>query len=141
LGVIFSYHPIPQLALDTGLGLSLTGWRVGGRVRYNFLTGDWTPFLGGGMAYASGFADQELDAQYGVDKAKMKVKASPFAQLAGGVNYTGTEGFVFTAAAGYSFLLRDKNTEYVSGSVDAYNGVKGIYGGGIIVSVAFGYAF
>lgn len=141
LGVIFSYHPIPQLALDSGLGLSLTGWRIGGRVRYNFLTGDWTPFLGAGAAFASGYGDQAIDAQYGTDKAKMKVAPSPFAQVAGGVNYTGTEGFVFTAAAGYSFLLKDKNTTYVSGSTDAYNYVKGIYDGGIILSVAFGYAF
>jgi hypothetical protein len=57
------------------------------------------------------------------------------------VNYTGTEGFVFTATTGYSFLLKDHNTTYVSGSTDAYKDVKAVYDGGLIVSVAFGYAF
>ena len=141
MGVNFSYHFIPQLALDTGLGLSLTGWRLGGRMRFNFLTGDWTPFLGGGAAFASGFGDQAIDAQSGTEKAKIKVLASPFAQVAGGVNYTGTEGFSFTATTGYSFLLKDHNTTFVSGSPQAYADVKPIYDGGLILSVAFGYAF
>ena len=46
-----------------------------------------------------------------------------------------------TKPVGYSFLLKDKNTTYVSGSTDAYNYVKGIYNGGVILSIAFGYAF
>lgn len=142
LGANFSYHIIPQLALDAALGLSLTGTRVGARARFNFLTSEWTPFLGGGMSYASGFGDQVIDAQYGTDKAKMKVDGSPFAQVAGGVNYTGKEGFTFTVAIGYSFLLKDHNTTFVSGSPEAYDYAKNnLYAGGKTLSAAFGYAF
>lgn len=141
LGVNFSYHFVPYLAIDTGAGLSATGWRVGARARTNFLTGEWTPFLGLGVSFASGTSGQEFEAESGGEKAKLEVLSSPFLQFAGGVNYTGTEGFVFTATTGYSLLLKKENTRYVSGSVDAYDDIQAIYEGGLIVSVAFGYAF
>ena len=141
MGVNFSYHPEPHFAIDTGLGLSLTGWRAGLRLRANLLTGEWTPFLGAGVSIASGFGDQAVEVESQGDKVKLLVHTSPFVQLGGGVNYTGSEGFVFMATTGYSILTRKSNTEYVSGSTDAYQDVKPIYGGGLIVSVAFGYAF
>jgi hypothetical protein len=141
LGANFSYHFIPQLALDTGAGLSLTGWRVGARVRANLLKGEWTPFLGLGMAYATGFGDQAIEGQARSEKAKLRVLGSPFLQVAAGVNYTGTEGFVFTATSGYSILLKNDNTRFVSGSLDAYEDIRALYKGGLILSVAFGYAF
>lgn len=141
LGVNFSYHPDPHLALDTGAGLSLTGWRVGFRVRGNLLTGEWTPFLGAGLSYATGLGEQDIELESKGEKAKLRILPSPFLQIAGGVNYTGREGFVFTATTGYSVLLRDHNTTYRSGSFETYEDVKPIYGGGLILSVAFGYAF
>jgi hypothetical protein len=141
LGVNFSYHFIPYLALDTGLGLSLTGWRVGTRVRANLLTGEWTPFFAAGFSFASGTAGQDIEVSSKGEKTKLRVYKSPFLQLGAGVNYTGTEGFVFTATTGYSFLLRDHNTFFVDGSPTAYDDVKALYDGGVIVSVAFGYAF
>ena len=141
LGVNFSYHIIPYLAVDTGLGVSLTGGRVGARIRANLLKGEWTPFFAAGFSYASGSNDQNIDQQSKDEKVKLRVYKSPFAQLGTGVNYTGTEGFAFTATLGYSILLRDHNTYFVEGSRAAYDDVKPIYGGGLIVSVAFGYAF
>lgn len=141
LGVNFSYHPDPHLALDTGAGLSLTGWRVGLRVRGNILTGEWTPFLGAGVSYATGLGDQDVELESKGEKAKLRVLPSPFAQFAVGANYTGREGFVFTATTGYSLLLRDHNTSFQSGSAETYDDTKIIYDGGLILSVAFGYAF
>jgi hypothetical protein len=141
LGVNFSYHIIPQFALDAGAGLSLTGPRVGIRARANLLKGEWTPFLGAGISYASGTSGQNSTTQSRGEDVTFRVYKSPFLQLAAGVNYTGTEGFAFTATTGYSILLRDHNTLYVGGSRDAYNDIKPIFDGGLIVSVAFGYAF
>lgn len=141
LGVNFSYHPIPHLALDTGAGLSLTGWRASFRVRGNLLTGEWTPFLGAGLSYATGLGDQDVEAAAKGENAKLRILPSPFLQLGAGVNYTGNEGFVFTATTGYSVLLREENTTYTSGSRQAYDDAKAIYDGGLILSVAFGYAF
>jgi hypothetical protein len=82
-----------------------------------------------------------IEAQSRNEKAKLKVRPSPFLQFAGGVNYTGSEGFVFTATSGYSLLLDKPNTQFVEGSAEAYDDVKVVYDGGLIVSVAFGYAF
>ena len=141
LGVNFSYHFIPYLAVDTGLGISLTGLRVGARVRANLLTSEWTPFVAAGFSYAAGTNGQNAEIQAKSEKAWLRVYKSPFLQLGAGVNYTGTEGFAFTATTGYSVLLRDHNTHFVDGSPAAYDEVKPMFGGGLIVSVAFGYAF
>jgi hypothetical protein len=106
------------------------------------LTGEWTPFLGAGVSYATGFDDRAIESEGKSGKVKLLVEQSPFLQFAGGVNYTGTDGFVFTATTGYSLLLKKGgNTSYVSGSKDSYDEVKPLFGGGLIVSVAFGYAF
>jgi hypothetical protein len=141
LGANFSFHPIPQLALDTGLGLSLPGLRVGVRARYNFLKGEWTPFLGTGLTYSAGSGGQAIKTKSGSDEVEMEVLPSPYWQFAGGVNYTGTEGFVFMATTGYALLLEKDNTRYVSGSEKAFNDISALMDGGVIVSVAFGYAF
>lgn len=140
LGANFSYHPIPYLAFDTGLGLSLTGGRLGVRARYNVLLGDWTPFFGAGFSYAGG-SNKPIEFRDQGESCHLKVLPSPFFQLAAGVNYTGREGFVFMATTGYSLLLDKPNTRYVDGSSDVYDRFKVIYRGGLIVSVAFGYAF
>jgi hypothetical protein len=141
LGFLFSYHFVPYVAIDTGVGLSITGFRAGARVRTNFLTGEWTPFLGAGVSFAGGSGGQAVESESGGEKTKLEVLGSPFAQFQGGVNYTGTEGFVFTGTTGYSLLMKKENTRYVSGSLDAYKDIQLIYEGGLIVSVAFGYAF
>ena len=141
LGVNFSYHFIPYLAVDTGLGISLTGLRAGARLRANLLTGEWTPFFAAGMSYAGGTGGQDVDTQSKGEKVTYRVYKSPFLQLGAGVNYTGTEGFTFMATTGYSLLLRDHNTFFVDGSTAAYNDVKPLYDGGLIISVAFGYSF
>jgi hypothetical protein len=141
LGVNFGYHPDPHFAIDTGAGLSITGWRVSARLRGNLLKSEWTPFIGAGMSYATGWGENDVEGDDRGDKVKLRVESSPFLQIGAGVNYTGHEGFVFTATTGYSVLLKSDNTKYVSGSTEAYDRVKEIYGGGLILSVAFGYAF
>jgi hypothetical protein len=146
LGANFSFHPIPYFAIDAGLGLSITGLRAGVRARANFLKSEWTPFAGLGLSYAAGSGDQAVDAQWGDEKTKLIVRPSPFAQLGAGVNYTGTEGFVFMGTVGYAILLRNKNTKFAGDAssvaqLDAYDHARDLYKGGVIVSVAFGYAF
>jgi hypothetical protein len=140
LGVNFSYHPSPYFAIDTGLGLSLAGGRLGLRARGNLLDGEWTPFLGAGITYSGGTGDKPIEYESKGEKTSYKVLPSAYVQLAGGVNYTGSEGFVFMATTGYAMLL-DSNTRQVDGSVAAYHEVRALYHGGLILSVAFGYAF
>jgi hypothetical protein len=139
LGVNFSYHPIPYLAIDTGVGLALTGLRLGVRARANFLTGEWTPTLGAGFTHSGGLPEGEAESQG--ERVKLEVLTSSYVQVVGGVSYTGREGFVFMGLLGYAFLLQDSNTRFVSGSTDAYDDLRPIYKGGTVISFAFGYAF
>ncbi len=140
LGLNVSAHPIPALAIDTGLGLSAAGLKVGLRLRVNFLEGNWTPVIGAGMLYGLGSGGNSFDVNGQKGTATVEVKGSPFVQLVGGVNYTSDGGFTFLGTAGYAILLR-KNTVYVSGSEETYDDVKALVGSGIVLSVAFGYAF
>lgn len=140
-GANFSYHPNPHFALDTALGLSLPGLRIGVRARANFLESEWTPFVGAGFTYAGGSGGQALELQTQGETVEVEVMPSPYLHLSGGVNYTGTEGFVFMATTGYAVLLED-NTRLVGGSQERYEqDIRPLYEGGIILSVAFGYAF
>ena len=141
LGAHFAYHVVPRLALDAGLGLSLTGLRAGAGARFNFLTSSWTPFVGGGFSYALGSGAKPVETTLKGDTVKFQVLRSPFLDLTTGVNYTGADGFAFTATTGYAILLRDHNTHYVEGSRQAFDDVRGIYKGGLVLALAVGYAF
>jgi hypothetical protein len=139
-GANFSYHPIPYVALDTGLGIALTGIRLGARGRVNFLTGDWTPFVAVGGTYSPP-SEEAIEVQVQGETVKLDVLQSGYVHLGAGVNYTGSEGFVFMATTGAALRVAS-NTRYVSGDYELYKSdVRPLYRGGMIVSLAFGYAF
>jgi hypothetical protein len=140
LGLNFSYHPIPQLALDTGAGLGLTGLKFGLRARVNFLESEWSPILGVGILYGIGSGRRPVEVKTEDDIATLRYVGAPHLQAVGGVNYTSQTGFVFMAMTGYAILLRS-NTVYVSGSEKLYRDTKSIVGSGIVLSVAFGHSF
>ena len=141
LGANFSYHPIPYLAFDAGLGLAFSGLRLGLRTRVNFLTSEWTPLLGVGMTYSPGSGGEEAEAESSTgEKFTVEILPSGYLQVVGGVNYTGDEGFVFMATGGYAFLI-DSNTSFGEGSREGYEEFRSILRGGVVISLAFGYAF
>lgn len=140
LGVGFSYHPIPYLAIDAGAGLGTAGWKGGLRLRANFMTSAWTPLVGAGFLYEVGSGGEAVDITTQGDSAKVEILESPYLQLVAGVNYTGDQGFMFMATTGYAILLQD-NTRFVSGSSDVYDDVRALVGSGLVASVALGYAF
>ena len=75
------------------------------------------------------------------ETVKLDVLRSGYVHLGAGVNYTGKEGFVFMATTGAALRLAS-NTRYVSGDYELYKSdVRPLYRGGMIVSLAFGYAF
>ncbi len=84
LGANFTFHPSPYLAFDTGLGLGLAGLKAGLRARANFLTSAWTPVLGLGILYESGASGAQAVQSRG-DSAVIKITASPYEQIVGGV--------------------------------------------------------
>jgi hypothetical protein len=140
LGLGFSYHPIPYLAIDAGAGLSAAGWKGGLRLRANLLTSAWTPVIGAGFLYAVGSGGTAVNVETQGDSARVEILGSPYAQLIAGVNYTGDQGFMFMATTGYAILLRD-NTRFVSGSPGVHDDVRALVGSGLVASAAIGYAF
>jgi hypothetical protein len=140
LGLGFSYHPIPYLAIDAGAGLGAAGWKGGLRLRANLLKSEWTPLVGAGFLYEVGSRGEAVDITIQGDSAKIEILESPYVQLVAGVNYTGDEGFMFMATTGYAILLQD-NTRFVSGSDEVYDDVRALVGSGLVASVALGYAF
>lgn len=141
LGVNFTYHPITYLALDTGLGLALTGIRIGVRARVNFLTSEWTPFAAVGATYSPSTNGKEIEVQARGETVKLELLPSGYVHLGAGVNYTGSEGFVFMATTGAALRVAS-NTRYRSGDYQIYvDDVRPLYRGGLIISLAFGYAF
>ena len=99
--------------------------------------------MAAGATYSEGTGDRTLEYQSKgeeTEKTHYLVLPSSYLQFAGGVNYTGDEGFVFTATTGSAALVRS-NTRFVDGSFDSYKEIRAVYHGGVILSVAFGYAF
>lgn len=139
LGADLSFHPSPYFALDAGLGLGLAGLKTGLRARANLLRSAWTPVVGLGILYEGGATGARAYKTRG-ESAMVKITGSPYAQLVGGLNYTGSDGFTFMATCGYAVLLKD-NAKYVSGSRTTYDDVRRLVAGGPVVAAAFGYAF
>jgi len=144
-GVVVHYYPVPQAALDLGLGLSGVGIRPGLRVRYNFTGNKSTPFIGAALKYGMGTrgADFEIEDPDTKEKLRIKVNSSPFVDVMLGLDYMAHSGFLFIATIGYSMLLGGDNVEVVSGtpSDDAQKVFDMAYGSGLGISISLGKAF
>lgn len=142
VGMQVSYHFMPQLSLDVAGGLSALGWKSGARARYNFVTSNFTPFLGAGLMIGSGAGDEPLSVDDGTRTVLARVGLAPFAQVVGGLEYVADGGFSIMATAGYAFALT-RNPEIVSGTpTQAHRQVfELLYGNGISLGLALGYTF
>ncbi|MFY0524796.1 hypothetical protein ACN28I_17090 [Archangium gephyra] len=142
VGMQVSYHFMPQLSLDVAGGLSALGWKAGARARYNFVTSNFTPFLGAGLMIGSGAGDEPLSVDDGTRTVLARVGLAPFAQVVGGLEYVADGGFSIMATAGYAFALT-QNPEVVSGTpTEAHRQVfELLYGNGISLGLALGYTF
>ena len=142
LGALFTFHPISEIALETGLGISPAGLKTGLRARWNILPSSWTPTIGAGLLYATGSGDTDAESELNGKDISFKVLGSPFAQLVAGVNFTGEDHFFFSALAGYALLLREKNVVLTEGEPDPddFDVLKSILGGGIVLSITVGGA-
>lgn len=143
LGVNASFHLLPRLALDGGVGLSSFGWKAGLRARVNFLTSEWTPFAAAGLLYGVGTGNTEINLSIPGEQLTYTLGPSPFLQLVGGVDFTGENGFTFLFTAGYAILLNPNNVHQTGNtpSAAATQALAISYGSGISVGVTLGYSF
>jgi hypothetical protein len=142
VGLQLTYHAIPQLSFDLAGGLSASGWKAGARTRFNFLTSNFTPFLGAGLMMTSGAGDEPLIVETNTSRVLARVRPAPFAQVVGGLEYIANGGFCISATAGYAFALT-QNPEIVSGTPNEaqQQAFQLLYGNGISLGLALGYAF
>jgi hypothetical protein len=141
------FHLDRRFSLDLGAGLSLLGWKVGLRGRYNFMDGPVTPFIGvGGMA-AAGFGDSPIPindaANPSHETLNIKVLPSAWVQTVAGVDWTSESGFTLLGTAGYAFLLSHDPVEIVSGTptADEQRGFDIAFRSNIVATVGIGYSF
>jgi hypothetical protein len=142
VGMQATYHFMPQLSLDMAGGLSSLGWKAGARARYNFLTSNFTPFLGAGFMIGSGGGDEPLAFESGTSTVLARVRPAPFAQVVGGLEYVADGGFSIMATAGYAFALT-QNLEIVAGTpTEAQRqAFEVVFGNGISLGLALGHTF
>lgn len=151
------FHAHPHLSFDLGAGLSLLGWKVGLRTRYNFLEGPVTPFLGVGVMGTAGLGDSPIpvndkgngNIDFGngdanaPDAVNIKVLPSAFLQTVGGVDWTSKSGFTLLGTAGYAFVLSHDPVQVISGTptADDQRLFDIAFRSNVVVTVAIGYSF
>ena len=142
------YHLHPHFSVDLGAGLSLLGWKVGMRGRYNFVTGPVTPFIGVGVMGAGGFGDSPIPINDHDDDpsrvtVNIKIRPSGWLQTVAGVDWIAPSGFNLVGAAGYAFLLTRDPVEVVSGTpnTEEKRAFDVFFRSNIVITVALGYSF
>lgn len=128
----------PHLSIDAGMGLSAMGWKAGGRLRLNMLEGPTTLFVAAGILGASG--GDHVENTVGGNTITYNIKASPFAQVTGGVDVITNSRWTFTLTVGYAVLLGGENVEVTRGSPNSVQArvFDLLYKSGIVVGVCVG---
>jgi hypothetical protein len=148
-GPVLGYHAHPHVAFDVGTGFSLFGWKFGVRSRYNFLTSNFTPFLGVGFSATSGLgefpfhdkSDPDFDASR--EPVTLNIKASYLMQGVIGFDFIHRHGFTMLGCIGFSKLLNSDNVDVVAGELNSEEkmAVDILFKSGAVISVAAGYAW
>ncbi len=144
-GPNLTFHADPHLSFDLGAGLSLLGWKLGLRSRYNFLTQSVTPFVGVGVMGAAGLGNATLpfEDDNGNATATVRVLPAAFMQTVVGIDWTRHNGFTLLGALGYALLLSHDPVEIVSGkpTPDQERGLDVAFRSNLVISLAIGYSF
>ena len=144
-GVGITYHNYfnKQMGVDLGVGLALTGFKFGGRFRYLFMEKNFSPFIAAGFMYGMGFGESALEYKDDYNTYTYTVNASPFAQIALGIEHLSNKGFLFSFNLGYAILMKETNYKIISGnpSSDNLRSMDMMFGSGIVIEFSIGYAF
>lgn len=143
LGATLQYYISPHFGLDAGLGLALSGYKFSGRVRYLFLEKNFSPLVGVGYIFSTGFPGQftefeDEDGKY----ITVEILPSSFIQIVGGIEFVVDGGFFMMANLGYAIQVND-NVNYISGSPSETfdRAMQIVYRSGIVFEISIGYIF
>ena len=148
-GPILTYHVHPHFSADFAAGVSLLGGKLGVRGRYNFVTSAFTPFVGVGYNYGSGFGqfttDPKDDPNGDPDREPVTIDHGPsyLIQTVVGFDFLHRRGFTMLGTLGWAWLLNQDNYRVLAGKLtpDEKQGFNIAFKGGLVLGVAFGYAF
>lgn len=148
-GPILTYHVAPQFSADFAAGFSLLGGKLGVRGRYNFLTTPFTPFIGLGYDYGSGFGQFTTkpsdDPNGDPNREPVTIDQGPSYLIQGvvGFDFVHRRGFTMLGTLGYAWLLNKDNYRVLAGKLthDEEQGFNIAFKGGLVFGVALGYAF
>ena len=144
-GVGFTYHNYvhKQMAVDMGIGVALTGVKLGARYRYLFSPKNFSPYVSAGFNYGLGSGGVEIVSLDQGNFYKYTVGPSSFFQLAAGIEYLANKGFLFQFDVGYAFLLSGGDYEITEGTPNEQNrwALDAQTGSGIVFEFTLGYAF
>lgn len=131
-----------HIGLDAGAGISSVGYKFAGRLRYLILEKNFTPMVGAGFIYGTGFPNRLIELEYDGTTITFILNKSPFIQVVGGFDFVASNGFFLMADMGYAFLLNE-NVELVSGNptADMQTTMDIVYGSGIVLEISIGYIF
>jgi hypothetical protein len=143
IGPMLHFYPIPNLAIDGGIGLGGTGWKYGIRGRYLFTRGLVAPFVGAGFMSGSGTGDATVTLTTNNNTIKFKLASTSFVQVIGGIDIMTKGGFTFLGGLGYAICLNRDNVTVTQGiPTDVQKQAFDIaYRGGLVLSINLGYAF
>jgi len=148
-GPILTYNAHPHVSFDFGAGFSLLGGKVGVRGRYNFLKDSFTPFLGVGYNYGSGFGQFTTDPSSDPDSDPAREPVtidhgpSHLIQTVLGFDFIHRRGFTMLGTLGYAWLLNKDNYRVLAGRLthEEEQGFNIAFKGGLVLGLAMGYSF
>ncbi|MEO6598478.1 MAG: hypothetical protein ABIQ16_01305 [Polyangiaceae bacterium] len=140
------YHVDPHFSVDMGAGLSLLGWKVGLRGRFNLLTGPVTPFVGVGFMGGGGFGDSPIpinEEESSRETVNVKIRPSAWLQTVVGVDWIAPSGFNLVGAGGYAFLLSHDPVQVVTGTPNSEDerAFDVAFRSNVVLTIALGYSF
>jgi hypothetical protein len=145
VGVSYNQFIGKKFEIDAGIGLAATGAKVGIRANYLFLESNFSPVVTAGFLYGFGSGGQalEFENEDTNNKFTYTVSASPYAQIAFGIEYLSNKGFMIKALTGYAILTIENNYQILSGNPtsEEIDAMDFVLGSGISMEVSIGYAF
>lgn len=157
-GVLYTFRPIPKVALEGGIGLSTMGFKFGFRGRYCFLDTKVSPFFGMGYMRTSGSDEVETTLKLNGESNEITFDLKPvnFMQITGGVSIVTSYHLTWLFGTGWAIAMNDgvRNVKidgiaqeaflsqgYDSDVVDVFTKTCDIlYRGGLVLSVGVGFS-
>jgi hypothetical protein len=142
VGITVQSYMSTHFGLDAGAGVSSVGYKFSGRLRYLILEKNFTPMVGAGFIYGTGYPNQLLEYEYDGTIITFVMNKSPYIQIVGGFDFVASNGFFIMADIGYAILLTE-NIQLISGTptADMQTIMDLTFGSGLVMEVSIGYIF